>query len=70
MVAEEPGGDQDGTEDGDALVFQVLLDGVHVGARCEQASAFIDLADDLLRILGGQAVDGGEELICGGTGHA
>ncbi|MGW7031453.1 hypothetical protein ACWGFX_30375 [Streptomyces xanthophaeus] len=57
MVTDESGGDEDGAYDGDTLVFQVLLDGVHVSACREQASAFIDVIGDLLCELGGQPVD-------------
>ncbi|MFF9010861.1 hypothetical protein ACF087_34395 [Streptomyces goshikiensis] len=54
MIADESGGDQDGPDDGDVLILQMLLDGVHIGPCHQQVSAFIDVVSDLLRLLGRQ----------------
>lgn len=53
----------------DVLVFQELLHGVHVGARREQPSAFVDVAGSLLRDFRRQSADAVEELFQGGAGH-
>ncbi|MDX3569916.1 hypothetical protein [Streptomyces sp. ID05-47C] len=68
MVAQEPGGDEDGLDHADVLIFQMLLYCIHVGARRQQASALIDVVSNLLRAVGGRPLI--SERSCSGVGLA